>query len=180
VVVDECHHIPAAAFEAAVSAIPARRWLGLTATPYRRDRLDDLIAFQLGPIRHTASAAEPESIEAVLSNAPEPRLFVHTTRFYADSSDPSAPGEIARIHSALAGDNVRNQQIVADVTDALTRGRNCLVLTQRTAHVDTLAAMLESRGLRPVILKGGMSAADRTHAIERLNDTSRPGPLLAV
>ena len=29
--------------------IPARWWLGLTATPYRRDRLDDLIAFQLGP-----------------------------------------------------------------------------------------------------------------------------------
>lgn len=32
VVVDECHHIPAAAFEHAVKQIPARRWLGLTAT----------------------------------------------------------------------------------------------------------------------------------------------------
>lgn len=28
VVVDECHHIPAAAFEHAVKQIPARRWLG--------------------------------------------------------------------------------------------------------------------------------------------------------
>jgi len=28
--------------------IPARRWLGLTATPYRRDQLDDLIALQMG------------------------------------------------------------------------------------------------------------------------------------
>jgi hypothetical protein len=42
VVVDECHHIPAAAFEHAIKQIPARRWLGLTATPYRRDKLDDL------------------------------------------------------------------------------------------------------------------------------------------
>jgi superfamily II DNA or RNA helicase len=33
IVVDECHHIPAAAFEHAVKQIPARRWLGLTATP---------------------------------------------------------------------------------------------------------------------------------------------------
>ena len=48
VVVDECHHIPAAAFEHAVRQIPARRWLGLTATPYRRDQLDDLIALQTG------------------------------------------------------------------------------------------------------------------------------------
>ena len=53
VVVDECHHVPAAAFENAVRQIPARRWLGLTATPYRRDELDDLIALQLGPVRHT-------------------------------------------------------------------------------------------------------------------------------
>jgi type I site-specific restriction endonuclease len=33
VVVDECHHVPAAAFTSAVTQIPARRWLGLTATP---------------------------------------------------------------------------------------------------------------------------------------------------
>jgi superfamily II DNA or RNA helicase len=34
VIADECHHIPAAAFEHAVKQIPVRRWLGLTATPY--------------------------------------------------------------------------------------------------------------------------------------------------
>ena len=53
IVADECHHVPAAAFEHAVKQIPARRWLGLTATPYRRDKLDDLIAMQVGPVRHT-------------------------------------------------------------------------------------------------------------------------------
>jgi hypothetical protein len=39
IVIDECHHVPAAAFENAVRQIPAKRWLGLTATPYRRDKL---------------------------------------------------------------------------------------------------------------------------------------------
>lgn len=34
VVVDECHQVPASAFESAVRALPARHWLGLTATPY--------------------------------------------------------------------------------------------------------------------------------------------------
>lgn len=33
VIVDECHHVPAVAFENAVRQIPVRRWLGLTATP---------------------------------------------------------------------------------------------------------------------------------------------------
>ena len=48
IIADECHHVPAAAFEHAVKQIPARRRLGLTATPYRRDKLDDLIAMQVG------------------------------------------------------------------------------------------------------------------------------------
>ena len=52
VVVDECHHLPAIAFDHVVRLIPARRWLGLTATPYRGDQLDELIFHQLGPIRH--------------------------------------------------------------------------------------------------------------------------------
>ena len=54
----ECHHVPAAAFEHAVKQIPARRWLGLTATPYRRDQLDDLIALQVGPVRHTITVGQ--------------------------------------------------------------------------------------------------------------------------
>ena len=43
IVADERHHVPAAAFADAVRQIPVRRWLGLTATSYRRDKLDDLI-----------------------------------------------------------------------------------------------------------------------------------------
>lgn len=56
VIADECHHVPAA-FEHAVKQILVRRWLGLTATPYRRDRLDDLINLQVGPVRHTLTGA---------------------------------------------------------------------------------------------------------------------------
>jgi superfamily II DNA or RNA helicase len=33
IVADECHHVPAAAFEDAVKQIAARRWLGLTRHP---------------------------------------------------------------------------------------------------------------------------------------------------
>lgn len=43
VIVDECHHVAAAAFFGVLSRIAARYWLGLTATPERRDGLEDLI-----------------------------------------------------------------------------------------------------------------------------------------
>ena len=48
VIVDECHHVAASAFFGVLSRIPARYWLGLTATPERRDGLEDLIYHQLG------------------------------------------------------------------------------------------------------------------------------------
>jgi hypothetical protein len=94
VVVDECHHIPAAAFEHAVKQIPARRWLGLTATPYRRDKLDDLIALQLGPTRHVIGHPTP-----VAPNADEtaPRLELGSGRHRCstctrpDSVTPATP-----------------------------------------------------------------------------------------
>jgi hypothetical protein len=136
VVVDECHHAPAAAFEQAVRQIPARRWLGLTATPYRRDQLDDLIGLQLGPIRHTLTPPPAGTLgsRSPDSQTPEPVLHVHPTGYrYTGDADPSAPGGIAAIYRDLIADEVRTGQIADDVTAALARGRHCLILTQWTA-----------------------------------------------
>jgi superfamily II DNA or RNA helicase len=180
VVVDECHHLPAAAFENAVRQIPARRWLGLTATPYRRDELDDLIALQLGPVRHTMSAPEPGTLAAAAAGgAPERTLTVHLTEFvYRGQADPSAPGGIAAVYRDLAADEARNQQVLTDVLAALARGRNCLVLTQWTAHVAVLAELLRAAGHDPVVLKGGTAAGQRRDALNRLRPDD--GPLLVV
>ena len=182
-VVDECHHIPAAAFEFAVRQVPARSWLGLTATPYRRDRLDDLIGLQLGPVRYTMSAQPSDTLDAAASGSPpepQPELQIHPTEFrYTGDADPSAPGGMAAIYRAMAGDGARNQQIVDDVRSALARGRNCVVLTQWTKHVDLFASALEAHGLTPVVLKGGMSVKTRAAALAELHP--KPGrPILAV
>jgi superfamily II DNA or RNA helicase len=52
VIIDECHHVPAASFEAAMKRCTARYILGLTATPNRKDGLQKILFFQCGPIRH--------------------------------------------------------------------------------------------------------------------------------
>jgi len=181
VVVDECHHVPAAAFESAVRTIAARYWLGLTATPYRRDGLDDLIGFQLGPVRHTLKHADPDTLEGASADRPRPVLLVHPTRFRIEEQvDLFIPGAIAGIHRALAEDDARNEQILADVLEAHSRGRHCLVLTQRTSHVDHLAADLAARGLSPIVLKGGMGARARAAANERLVPDPQGAPLMVV
>ncbi len=187
IVADECHHVPAAAFEHAVKQVPARRWLGLTATPYRRDKLDDLIAMQTGPVRHTITGPrEPAAEIPVLPGStpggrPTPVLHLHATSYcYAGDADPSVPGGMTMIYRDLMASEARTRQVITDVAAALAMGRNCLVLTSWIAHLQKLADGLRAAGHDPVILRGGMGAKDRAAALARLQPQPGGPPLLAV
>jgi superfamily II DNA or RNA helicase len=194
IIADECHHVPAAAFEDAVRQIPALRWLGLTATPYRRDKLDDLITWQVGQIRHTitpsherARAISRQELELPGIAAPEtltrpaPVLNVHQTSYcYAGDADPQQPGGIAAIYRDLVEDAERTRQITTDVIAALDRGRHCLILTQWVAHPDGLADALRVWGRDPVVLRGGMGARTRAAAMPRLQHQPGDPPLLVA
>jgi superfamily II DNA or RNA helicase len=67
VIVDECHHIAAASFEAILRQVKARYVLGLSATLVRRDGLQPILFMQCGPIRHSAQrpAGAPQILELV-------------------------------------------------------------------------------------------------------------------
>jgi superfamily II DNA or RNA helicase len=187
VVADECHHVPAAAFADAVRQIPVRRWLGLTATPYRRDKLDDLITMHLGPVRHTITSPREQANSAPMlpgtapGGRPAPILRLHPTRYcYTGNASPSTPGGITVIYKDLIADEPRTSQVIADVAAALALGRNCLVLTNWTAHLDKLTGALRAIGHDPVILRGGMGARDRAAALARLQPRPGGSPLLVV
>jgi superfamily II DNA or RNA helicase len=181
VIVDECHHLGAAAYEHSVKRIAAQFWLGLTATPDRRDGLGQLVTWQLGPIRHTMTDEEQGTIAAAIGAeaGPQRRLYVHETTFHAGDVDLDLPGALAEVHRTLALNQKRNSQIADDVAAALKRGRNCLVLTRRVAHVGALAAMLAARGHRPLVLQGAMSTTERRNVVNRL-EGAKAGDGLAV
>ena len=188
VIVDECHHLAAAAYDHSVKRIAAQFWLGLTATPARRDGLDELVTWQLGPVRHTITHDAPGTDQGTLLDAwdtdagPRRLLYVHETafEFRSDDGEPSAASVIAAAHRALAVDQERNLRIVADVTTAVKRGRNCLVLTRRVAHVEHLASLLAQRGHQAMVLQGGMAASDRRTTVNRLADAKAGDGVLVI
>jgi superfamily II DNA or RNA helicase len=161
VVIDECHHVPAPTVERAVRTLDARRWLGLTATPQRPDGLKEIMVMQCGPIRHriTQSAGDLDR-----------HLHVHRTELTIDAStDELARGEVlAVINATLVDDERRNDQICQDVAQAMAAGRNCLVLSSRTEHVDALADRLRGLGLEPLVLYGSLKPRERQGVLDRL------------
>lgn len=182
VVVDECHHLAAAVYDHTVKKISARYWLGLTATPVRRDGLGDLVTWQLGPARHSMDAGAPGTLLEVRMQDVAPRrvLHLHETTFRADDVDLAAPSALAAVHRALATNTERNHQIVADVHAALGRRRNVLVLTRRVAHIEALVALLAEGGHQALVLQGGMPAKERRAIIEKLSEVKGGDGVLVV
>ncbi len=159
VVVDECHHVPAMTFERAVSEITAPSWLGLTATPYRRDGLEGLITMYCGPIRHRTGSGSPDADGFARV------LVVHPTTLVADpvtGDDGRTAGPfIQSVFRGLVDDTERTRQVCSDVAAAVRQGRNCLVLSQWTGHVANLADTLRVEGMEVLVLQGGMGKKAR-------------------
>jgi superfamily II DNA or RNA helicase len=107
-------------------------------------------------------------------------LHVHPTGYrYDGDADPSRPGGMTAIYRDLAADEQRTRQVTAEILTVLGEDRNCLVLTNRTSHLERLAGLLCEAGHDPVILAAGW-AKTRTAALTRLQRQPGGPPLEAV
>jgi len=161
VLIDECHHVPAFAFERVVSATPARYVVGLSATPYRRDGHHPILFMQCGPVRH---AIDPRS--AAARRLFEQRLLARETGFRVDGA--GVAGSIQEVYAALIADPARNALIVEDVICALVEGRSPVVLTERREHLEALASRLRGFAPHTIVLHGGLGAKARREEMARL------------
>ncbi|MDA8202085.1 MAG: DEAD/DEAH box helicase family protein [Chloroflexi bacterium] len=164
VIVDECHHVPAVTFERVVRQIGASSWLGLTATPYRRDGLEGLITMYCGPVRHRMGTGLAEGMPAV-----ERALTVHETAHLGsgDGAEVATPA-IQAVFRELVDDGARTRQVCADIAAASRAGRNCLVLSQWKEHVRLIETDLEAFGIEPAVLVGDVGRKGRRSIIARL------------
>ncbi|MBI4604472.1 MAG: DEAD/DEAH box helicase family protein [Planctomycetes bacterium] len=161
VIVDECHHVPAASFERVLSEVKARYLLGLTATPRRRDGHHPILEMQLGPVRFEATG---RSQAAACPFAH--RLIVRETRFRWPGAEE--PRSIQDLYRALAADADRNRLVIDDAIAAVDEGRSPIVLTERRDHLERLASALRRAVRHVVVLSGGLSAKERRRAAEEL------------
>ena len=164
VVVDECHHVSAVSNELVLENIKAKYVYGLTATPERRDGQHPIIFMQCGQIRHKVSALEQA----------KKREFKHyfVPRFTSLKKPSYIKEEDFAMHEAYATvmeSEERNLRIVRDIIDAVEKGKNPIVLTNRTAHVELLTEMLKKHLLCEIfVLTGNGTSKQKREQIEQL------------
>jgi superfamily II DNA or RNA helicase len=158
VIVDECHHVGAASFDAILKQAKAKYVLGLTATPIRRDGQQPIIFMQCGSTRHTA--AKPTGTPHDLAVTP--------CTLHSRIDLPQEAG-IQDVFRHLAIDQARTDAIAAEVINGYGQGRKVLVLTERTEHLDAIQTALGDKVPLLFVLHGRIAKKQRATLIAELN-----------
>ena len=164
-VVDECHRCPSRTFTQAVRAFDAKYMLGLSATPYRRDKLSRLIFWHLGDIHFRVEPHELVETGHVLPV----EVKVRKTDF-SPYYDPVL--EYGKMLREMVADKDRNHLIAADVAQEVkSRPGICLVLSDRKIHCETLQTLLRfTHKIEAELLTGDLAPNERKAVLSRVKD----------
>lgn len=136
VIADEVHHAPATTFTKVMTSFNAYYIFGLTATPYRRDGLTNIMYQNIGPIRAKIPRSEVEASSGVI--VPQVLPVCLNTKNIDDTNYQS-------IITSLINNVPRNRRIVEDVINESNQGNICIVITDRRAHAEVLYELLKNK-----------------------------------
>jgi len=163
-IVDECHRIPSRTFTDAVTEFDSRYMLGLSATPWRRDKLSKLIFWHLGDVHH-----EVDKNYLIESGFVLPADVIFRETDFRPFHDPVM--EYSKMLSELTTDDGRNRLIAADIAgESQNTPGVCLVLTDRKKHCETLQTIMKYKhNVSADILTGDLTSSQRLETVQRLN-----------
>ncbi|CAN2050046.1 ATP-dependent DNA helicase UvsW [Candidatus Magnetomoraceae bacterium gMMP-13] len=163
-IVDECHRTPSRTFIDAVSAFDCRYMLGLSATPYRRDQLTQVIYFYMGIQLYNIEHKELQSKDKIM----RARLVVCKTYF---KYDYKGPDDYQPMLTFLTEDFKRNQQITNDVLKYVQKNNGiALVVSDRKEHCNTLYDLIKESNSSIRLLTGDVPNSKRKKIVKELNN----------
>ena len=182
VIVDECHHVPAFSFEQILKNVHAKYVYGLTATPVRLDGHHPIIFMHCGSVRFKVDAKQ-QAEQRPFEHYVIPRFTSFILPFDKEGIVPT-PDEkqftIQELYSELTVNEMRNQLIANDVIKNCENGRNSLVLTERTAHVELLAQKLREKIPEVITLTGKTKVKETRNALNKISATPPEKPLTLI
>lgn len=149
VILDECHHCAATTFLNVVSQLNPYYLYGLTATPYRRDKLEALMFQTLGEKSVTITMKEVEKAGGII---------IPTIKYKAIRSKHITGVSIQTIlKDYIVNNNKRNGIIVGDILKEAMAGNFCIVISDRKAHCEILYELISTSWKKTGIATGNYS-----------------------
>ncbi len=163
IIVDECHHIPAATFREVIAQLNPKYIYGLTATPKRKHNDEKLIYIYIGDIiarMETSDFAPPSG----LPHKP-PEILIRTTKLSLPFKFTTDNFQL--LAKVVCFDTARNQMIIEDILNKVGDGKRLLVLSERKEHLEILAMYLKGK-CETIIISGDDSARSRKSKLKQI------------
>ena len=165
IIADECHHASAFTYEQILKTTNAKYIYGLTATPTRKDGHHPILFMHCGPIRYRDNPKK-QAEKRPFDHYIVPRFTSLRVPLGKDEQEVS----IQQLYAEIVESDFRNQQIIDDVLNNYRQGRNCIVLSLRTAHVESLSKRLKEQATDVFALMGGMGRKATREIFQRIAD----------
>lgn len=163
IIVDECHHIPAATFREVIAQLNPKYIYGLTATPKRKHNDEKLIYVYIGNI----IARMETSDFAPLSDLPHQPLEVLIRTTILAVPFKFTTDHFQLLAKVICFDTARNQMIVEDILSKIGDGKKLLVLSERKEHLEILAMYLKGK-CETIVISGDDSAPKRKSKLKQI------------
>jgi len=162
-VIDECHRVPSRTFYEAAIEFDSKYFLGLSATPFRRDGMTDLISWFIGPTRHEIAIQDMRDINAIT----EIEFVFRCTEF---RTELDAQFEYSKVIKAVTEDQIRNEMIADDAIYESQKGKGiALVISDRKEHCHVLQKLIQDRGYECSLLIGSLKGKEREETVNEIN-----------
>lgn len=161
VFLDEAHHCPARTFNAVVSLLNPYYLFGLTATPYRSDRLEDLMFQTMGPVVLTIPTKEIAEKGGILMPV------IQYKEIETKKVDDNNTGRLLKY---LINHKKRNNIIVKDVINEAFAGEVCIVLSTRKQHCEMLYNLISLSWEKTGIATGDYSEKENDETVRKLEE----------
>ena len=174
VIVDECHHAASDTIANVLKEVKARYVYGVTATPKRADGLEKIIYMLIGPIRYSYTAKEKAETQGI-DHFVYPR-FTRTVppRGVADKMHPNEAYQMIR------DNEVRDEQILADVRECIKAGRTPVVLSKYKDHSQKLYERMNEYADKVFLMTGDNSKKEHKKICEQLQAVSPEETMVLV
>jgi superfamily II DNA or RNA helicase len=139
VVIDEVHRMGATTFRQTITLFNSRYRLGISATPKRKDKCEQVFTAHIGPLSVIGRkrAIKPKIVHRIIKH----QIIDNSLKAWRDGG---MKDNVAKIDSYLTTHRGRNRRIIAILVNAIKNKRRVLLLTSRRAHIELLTLQLSA------------------------------------
>lgn len=149
--VHNCHRMSAPTWRKAIERFPGAVRIGLSATPRRADRLENIFHWHIGPV---IARAKGQDMTPIVYRMKVKTVVPNPKRYWRGSGEESRLN-LARLVNDLVLMEHRNEKIVRQIVRALEKHRRILLLSDRLEHLDAIEELTR----RAMDIKGEDGAA---------------------